>query len=295
MGEFNAYEAMRSMADAFIKTQEIHEGDFYDPFTGLLMCGKCGKPRQSRIPMMTPTPEDPKKRSILLVTTMCDCEQAEYEKEKKREMAEKDMELIRRLQDASLIDSRCNDAVFEQYQITSQNETCYKVCKKYADDFTKMLENNQGLLLWGDVGTGKSFAAACIANQLLSNKTPVVMTSFVKLLEMISSNEETESSVIRRINRAKLVIFDDLGAERGTGYSLEKVYDIIDSRYRRKKPMILTTNLTVDEMKRETDPRYSRIYDRVFECCYPVHFTGNSWRKKEASRRYKEMQRLLGE
>ena len=121
------------------------------------------------------------------------------------------------------------------------------------------------------------------------------MTSFVKILEAIQNNKDRESDLISRLNRTRLVIFDDLGAERGTDYALEKVYNIIDERYRKKLPMILTTNLTLDEMKEETDIRYSRIYDRIFECCYPLQFTGPSWRKREASKRFDEIERLLAE
>ena len=99
--------------------------------------------------------------------------------------------------------------------------------------------------------------------------------------------------MLNRLNRAKLLIIDDLGAERGTDFALEKVYDIIDSRYRAKLPVILTTNLSMDELKQATDIRYARIYDRIFEMCYPLEFVGRSWRKAEANRRFKELEALL--
>ena len=51
---------------------------------------------------------------------------------------------------------------------------------------------------------------------------------------------------------------------------------------------------TIDEMKREIDRRYSRIYDRIFEICYPMQFVGPSWRKKAANQRFREMEALLG-
>lgn len=90
-------------------------------------------------------------------------------------------------------------------------------------------------------------------------------------------------------------IFDDLGPSGVQIMHMENVYNIIDSRYRKGLPMILTTNLSLDEMKREVDVRYSRIYDRIFENCYPMQFTGPSWRKTEASRRFKDMEKLLEE
>ena len=98
---------------------------------------------------------------------------------------------------------------------------------------------------------------------------------------------------IDKINNAKLLVIDDLGAERGTDYTLERVYDIIDSRYRSNKPIILTTNLTMEQMKDCEDIRYNRIYDRIFEMCYPVKVTGLSWRKREAASRYAETKRIL--
>ena len=84
-----------------------------------------------------------------------------------------------------------------------------------------------------------------------------------------------------------------MGAERGTDYAIEKVYDIIDSRYRSNKPVILTTKLTIEQMKSCDDIRYSRIYDRIFEMCYPVKVNGFSWRKKEAVSRYGVAKKLL--
>ena len=95
------------------------------------------------------------------------------------------------------------------------------------------------------------------------------------------------------LNDASLLVLDDLGAERSTDYALEKVYNVIDSRVRANRPMILTTNLTMGEMTNPQDIRYSRIYDRIFECCYPVEVTGQSFRKAAAAARFEEMRKLV--
>ena len=95
------------------------------------------------------------------------------------------------------------------------------------------------------------------------------MTSFIKILKEVGTFDD-DNGKIEKMNQSKLLIIDDLGAEIGTDYSLERVYDIIDSRYRRNKPIILTTNLTMEQMKNCEDIRYNRIYDRIFEMCYPV-------------------------
>lgn len=291
-GMFNAYEMMKSIAQRGLDNQARNPGDYEGP-DGLLVCGKCGEPKQRMMAFADPTEEDPDRTRDLLVTTMCRCErELEAQKEKEKQMRE-DMERIQKLRSASLMDEKFESSTFEQFRVTRSNERNLKLCKRYAERFDLMVEKNQGLIFWGDVGTGKSFAAACIANYLLDRKVPVVMTSFVKLLEVIQNSKDQESGILTRFNHARLVIFDDLGAERGTDYALEKVYNIVDSRYRKKLPMILTTNLTLKEMKEEDDIRYSRIYDRIFEVCYPMQFTGPSWRKREASRRFNELEKLL--
>lgn len=295
MGEmFNALGFMENIAAKGIKNQVRNPGDYEDE-EGLLVCGVCGEQRQKFIDFAAPTEDDPNHTKKLKVATMCRCEREVEERRKREKQNEEDMERIRKLKKASLMDEKLSGATFRNFKPTKYNARNLKLCQRYAEKFDLMLAKNQGLLFWGDVGTGKSFAAACIANYLLERKIPVIMTSFVKLLEVIQASREEEPAILNRLGYAKLVIFDDLGAERGTDYALEKVYNIIDSRYRKSLPMILTTNLTIEEMKRDMDIRYSRIYDRIFEICYPMQFTGPSWRKTEASRRFDEMKKLLEE
>ena len=293
MEGFNPYAIMKTVAANGLRNQTRNDGDYEDE-SGILICGKCGEPRQRFMLFDDPTDDDPEHKSELKVVTMCRCEREEEERERRKEEAAKDMEKIQRLRNASLLDEKLRGATFDAFKVTKYNERNLKLCRRYAMKFDQMVEKDQGLIFWGSVGTGKSFAAACIANYLLDRKVPVVMTSFVKLLEVFQSGRDEETSILNRLGYAKLVIFDDLGAERGTDYALEKVYNIVDSRYRKNLPMILTTNLTIEEMKSEVDMRYRRIYDRVFETCYPMQFTGPSWRMKEASRRYKDMEELLG-
>lgn len=108
-----------------------------------------------------------------------------------------------------------------------------------------------------------------------------------------TSYEQKKASYIQILNSASLLIIDDLGAERNTDYALEKVYNVIDSRIRTDKPMILTTNLELSEMLQTTDIRYRRVYDRIFETCYPVEMPGKSFRQIEAAQRFNDMKELL--
>lgn len=292
MSNANPYDFFAGIAARYLKEQKVNPGDTYDS-EGLLVCGKCKKRRQTFVMASDPTPDEPDRKRPVKVTTQCDCDKRRELEEKKAAENKAAMERVNRLKDASLMGERFQRAKFENFQITQYNERNLKLCRRYAERFDEMVAKKQSLLFWGNVGTGKSFASACIANYLLDRGVPVMMTSFVKLLSLIQNGDEKEADIISRLNSAKLVIFDDLGAERNTDYALEKIYNIIDSRYQRELPIIFTTNLTITEMKNETDNRYKRIYDRVFENIYPMQFTGPSWRRKAASRRFEEMEELF--
>lgn len=109
--------------------------------------------------------------------------------------------------------------------------------------------------------------------------------------EMLEKNQGL--LLLNRLNRAKLLIIDDLGSERSTDFALEKVYATIDSRYRKKLPIVITSNHSIDALKQEKDIRFTRIYDRIFEMCHPMEFTGFSFRKAAAVRREQEMRLFL--
>lgn len=282
-----------SVLKVAIANNPMEEGDYFDE-EGFMVCGKCHTRRQAEVDMPGLTDaNDPNKTVRMKVPVSCKCRTEKQRLEELRQQQEKEMQTIASLKKQSLMDERLRAASFDKFKKTNENAYNLKLCWRYAVHFDEMMEKNQGLLFYGGVGTGKTFAAACIANYLLEKKVPVVITSFIKLLASMYGLKEEDNVLISRLNTAKLLIIDDLGAERGTDFALEKVYNIIDSRYRAKLPIILTTNLSMAEMKETTDIRSTRIYDRIFELCYPMQFTGRSWRKTEAVKRFNDMKIFL--
>ena len=175
------------------------------------------------------------------------------------------------------------------------NEKACRIAQNYVNHFDEMYESGQGLLFYGPVGTGKSWTAACIANALFNRGVPVIMTSFNKILKKIADKDQSENQIFARLNAAQLLILDDLGAERSTSYALEKVYDVIDGRVRTGKPMILTTNLTAEEIIAPKEIAYERIYNRILEVCVRVNISGSSFRYGNAKKRLNEVRALLTE
>lgn len=252
-------------------------------------CEKCGEMTEAYMDWPTFEGNNFYRRKV---SVMCACRRKE-KAELDEHLAKKEIERkISSLKDLSLMDEKMRKASFDNYIVTEGNAKIFNVAKNFVNNYKQMKEKGQGLLIWGDVGTGKSYTAGCIANELINKHfQPVVVTSLVKIIDAV--DREDYAMFLQSINSADFLIVDDFGAERGTDYALEKVYDIIDSLYRRKKSLILTTNLTMKDMKENTDIRYTRIYDRIYEMCFPVKVQGESFRKKEAVQRYNEMKELL--
>lgn len=277
-------EVLKVFARKGIADDPAESGDYLND-DGLLVCGKCNKPKRARIPLPDGT--------LMTVVAQCQCQalaKAAADAEAAR-LARFDQ--VAALKAASIFDDKFRDAKFDSSAVTQDNERQMRICRNYVKMFDDMKARNQGLLLYGNVGTGKSHIAACICNALIDGLTPVYATSFVKLLEGNPKSVDIPG-IIAMMNKADLVLFDDLGAERDSPYAAEVVYNVVDSRYRQRKPMIVTTNIGLTAMQNVADIRYRRVYDRIMECCYPVAFNGKSFRLKEARRRYDDMEAILG-
>ena len=169
-----------------------------------------------------------------------------------------------------------------------------QMAKRYVEQWKKVKAENLGLLLWGDVGTGKTFFAGCIANALLDKGIPVLMTNFARILNTLAGmHSEDRNLFIDSMNRYSLLIIDDLGMERNSEFALEQVFHVIDSRYRSRKPLIVTTNLTLTELNTPTDIAHRRIYDRILERCVPIRINNRNIRQDNASKNLEEAKRLL--
>ena len=165
--------------------------------------------------------------------------------------------------------------------------------RQYVEHWPEMRRENMGLLFWGPAGTGKTFAAACIANALVDLEVGVRMITLGEaLLNLFGMSGEERIQYLEVLTTCGLLILDDFGVERRTPYAREQVYEIVNRRYLSGRPMVVTTNLTLKELK-NADRDDSRIHDRVLERCVPVCFDGTSLRQEKTAERIKRMQTLL--
>ena len=164
--------------------------------------------------------------------------------------------------------------------------------KKYVDNWEEMKRNHIGCLFWGPVGTGKSFIAGCIANELLKQEVMVKMTNFNTIIDDIFPLAD-KTEYINALASYQLLIIDDLGVERNSEYALGIIFSVIDRRIRSGRPLIITTNLPLKEIKNETMLDKRRIYDRILEMCTPMYVGGTSKREVIASMKMEKAKTLL--
>lgn len=248
---------------------------------GLLHCSVCHRPVQTVIHVFGVDKT---------VRCICKCREDELKADEARRNKEKH-DLIRR---------KCfGEDWLEMSEWTfknddRQNPKLSDAMKRYADKFEDFRADSKGLLLHGTVGTGKSYYAACIANELIDRGFTAKMTNFATLTNQLQETFDKKQEIITQLNRCSLLIIDDLGAERRSDYMKEIVFNIIDSRYRSGLPFIVTTNLSPDEIKKPSEIALQRIYDRVLERCFPIEVSGVSRRRQALRDTFNETKEMLG-
>ena len=264
-----------------ITVTRLEPGD-YTGEDGLLYCGKCRTPKQFRM-------EAPPMKGRLLPHP-CRCEQERLDREAEEQEARRHRQAV-----ADLKSKGFTDPAMREWTFANDNGKCpqMKHAYFYVDNWPTIRAENIGYLLWGGVGTGKSYFAGCIANALMEQEVAVRMTNFALILNDLTASFEGRNEYIARLCRAPLLILDDFGMERGTEYGLEQVYNVIDSRYRSRRPLIVTTNLALQDLQYPQSTAHARIYDRLLEMCAPIRFSGENFRRATAQDKLTRLKNLM--
>lgn len=273
-----------SQASSFLNIHAEEEPGDYRDASGLLICGTCGERKESR-------------QNVLGIEKRlpidCACKRHLREREKAAEEQKKRDHEAEKLRNACFPFKSMHSMTFANADGSNSDDLAK--CRKYADNFERFKEVGGGLIFYGYVGSGKTYAAACIANALIDELRPVLFTSLAALGSKMNATRFDKTDVLSDICRYDCVVLDDLGIERDTPAMAEHVYQIVNSLYLSGTVMICTTNLDMASIQGETDPGRARIYSRILECCRPFEMKGGDRRKNKSREKSKLYAEVWGE
>jgi DNA replication protein len=249
------------------RPENIVDGDYQKD--GLWYCGKCNTPKQCIV------------KGLGIMPCVCKCERERIEEEELKQLREE-----RYNRNIEYIDTEYRNIYFKD----SDNINNLSFAKNYVEHFRDYFKpNNIGLFIYGETGNGKTHIASMIANELVKDDVGVVMTTVSKAIEMYDNSYDFQDA----IEYKPLVILDDFGISRTTEYQTERLYNLINARYQAKRPIIVTTNLTRQQLAQTEDLGLARIYDRIIEMTHPVLISSKGRRKAISKERFNEVENML--
>ena len=253
----------------------LNEGDYIGP-DGLWYCGKCHTQKQTRVKMFD---------REFTPMCLCECAQKRIDEFENAEVERHMKEQIARRRAEAFDGAGSPEWTFEKDDHTSE---AVKIARKYVEHWDEMKAAGKGILYFGDVGTGKSFAAACIVNALIDKGCRAKMTSPSAILAAAKKWDGTEDWAAY-----DLLVLDDLMAERETTYAQEVIQQVVEARYLARKPLIVTSNLTAEELKNPVDIRRARMFSRMLELCIPLEIKGSDRRKEALKNDFETYKKML--
>jgi DNA replication protein DnaC len=170
---------------------------------------------------------------------------------------------------------------FENYEPQSfSQERAKALLMNYAADFPHLddeIFREAGLLFTGRSGRGKTHLAVAILKGLLKKGISCIFVDFHELLAEIRNSydelsQTSELQILRPILNVEVLLLDDIGSQRMTEWMQDTVFHIINLRYAQKKPLIITTNLTMEPLKGSPQASLEdrlgyRVISRLYEMC----------------------------
>lgn len=208
--------------------------------------------------------------------------EAAFRKEVEQHEEEDRRKRIDQLFRNSKIPERWKTRTFDHFTVNETNEKAYHAALEYVEGFNP--RSGSGLLLVGPVGTGKTHLSAAVAMALMDKEHRVVFGTINSLLSQIrysyEDDKESEKELFDQYTKCSLLVIDDLGKEKVTEWTEQLVFDIINTRYERLKPVLITTNLNLKDIRAKYRENGDALVDRIVEMCQGVRLDGDSWRRK---------------
>lgn len=253
-------------------------GDYW--VDGVLYCGKCNTPRSFI------ADESYGELAGRLMPTLCKCESEAEAAKKETERTKR----VEKLRESCLPLAEMQAARFESAEACRAID----VVRRYVDKWEEVRAENIGLLLCGNTGSGKSYAALCACNALIDREIAARYITFPEAVSAMREGGEAKQKLEGYVKGAPLLVLDDYGAEGGSEYSQSLVCQLVDLRSRSGKPLIVTTNYPLTMFQGGADELHARAADRIYGMCAPVSVTGESRRARQAGDKLRRAKEILG-
>lgn len=189
---------------------------------------------------------------------------------------------------------KCRFADFRyDYYLSEDDQThresavkAIRAAQNFVDECRKN-PNALGIMFTGPVGSGKTFLAAAIANELMESQHQVLFLVVPDLLDELRATFKSEVNEFDLLDTARtipILILDDLGAHNYTDWTRNRLYSIINYRMNEQLPTIITSNLTLEEMEEYLGVRTtSRIIQatRIFRLTVPKDIRLQLYQERE--------------
>lgn len=185
---------------------EIDEGDFVGD-DGLLRCGKCGAGKQVRVDWGGQT---------VIMPVMCRCQVEEADR---LDAARRAAAHVRSVEGSPSHKLCLPLDPGHEFGLGRDDRRGFRIVREYARHWEQMEEGGHGLVLIGPPGTGKTFAAGCLANFVMHDGKVPLVTSVSRAENVLwDAKGDERTRVLEGIRSYDLVVIDDLGAERDSSY-----------------------------------------------------------------------------
>ncbi|MBV7271621.1 ATP-binding protein [Clostridiaceae bacterium UIB06] len=263
---------MEAVKTVLERSKQMESALVYRDINNIPKCKVCGEPIGIAVKMSFGTKLYPR---------ACRCRREAYERQQTLDINRQKQIRLKQIISNSMMNKNFKEFTLENWDHKLGNENLYNIAKQYISKFAQMKAENKGMLIYGEPGNGKTYFSACIANALVQKLIPVICVGAIALTERIGQSKRTWGdegifTVLNTLENADLIIIDDLGTEEDNKWTRAMMYQIIEKRNTVNLPVIITTNISMQELKERYD---DRTYSRLSSMCSFIRNTGNDIRK----------------